>query len=173
MADDFDRAEVFENLGIDYCCHGNDTLEEACAKKGLNPDDVMARLDNKKSEGGAPDFASWPLDLLVDYVLKTRFGDGYRSSYSSTSIWTDGVIGTEDDILSEPSDDPFANFCAACAEALGAEGLRESDPAYAAYSLKIAREDFRQRHVTAMGARGFIAGFGVEGYALAIQSLLK
>ena len=78
----------------------------------------------------------------LDYVLKTRFGDGYRSSYSSTSIWTDGVIGTEDDILSEPSDDPFANFCAACAEALGAEGLRESDPAYAAYSLKIAREDF-------------------------------
>ena len=36
-----------------------------------------------------------------------------------------------------------------------------------------AREDFRQRRVTAMGARGFIAGFGVEGYALAIQSLLK
>ena len=36
-----------------------------------------------------------------------------------------------------------------------------------------AREDFRQRHVTAVGARGFIAGFGVEGYALAIQSLLK
>lgn len=70
VADDFDRAEVFENLGIDYCCHGNDTLEEACAKKGLSPDDVMARLDNKKSEGGAPDFASWPLDLLVDYVLK-------------------------------------------------------------------------------------------------------
>lgn len=36
-----------------------------------------------------------------------------------------------------------------------------------------AREDFRQRHVTAVGVRGFIAGFGVEGYALAIQSLLK
>lgn len=36
-----------------------------------------------------------------------------------------------------------------------------------------AREDFRQRHVTAVGARGFIAGFGVEGYTLAIQSLLK
>ena len=26
----------------------------------------------------------------LDYVLKVRFGDGYRSSYSSTSIWTDG-----------------------------------------------------------------------------------
>ncbi len=36
-----------------------------------------------------------------------------------------------------------------------------------------AREDFRQRHVTAVGTRGFIAGFGIEGYALAIQSLLK
>ena len=78
----------------------------------------------------------------LSYVLKTRFGDGYRSSYSSLSIWTDGVIGTDDDVLSEPSRDPHANLTAACAEALGAQMLSGSDPAYAAYCLKIAKEDF-------------------------------
>jgi len=77
------------------------------------------------------------------YVLKTRFGDGYRSAYSSISIWTDGVIGTNDDVPSEPSNDPHANFTSACAEALGSQLLSDSDEAYAAYCLKIAMDDFR------------------------------
>ncbi len=76
------------------------------------------------------------------YVLKTRFGDGFRSSYSSTSIWTDGVIGTEDDIVSLPTTNPFTNFASACAEATGARVLREEDPALSAYALNIAKEDF-------------------------------
>lgn len=78
----------------------------------------------------------------LDYVLKVRFGDGYRSSYSSTSIWTDGIIGTEDDIISIPTTSPFTNFVSAYAEALGAYALREVDPALSRYALRIAREDF-------------------------------
>lgn len=71
VAEDFNRARLFERLGIDYCCHGSDTLNDACAKKGLDPVDVLSRLENNnETDGGAPDFASWPLDLLVDYVLK-------------------------------------------------------------------------------------------------------
>lgn len=82
--------------------------------------------------------AKWGLD----YVLKTRFGDGYRASYSSCSIWTDGVIGTKDDIVSIPTRSAYANLDAAYAMALGASALREADPDYAAYSLRIAREDY-------------------------------
>lgn len=71
VADDFNRAKVFDRLGIDYCCHGSETLENACAKQNLNPDDVLASIENTTPEGGrAPEFAEWPLDLLVDYVLK-------------------------------------------------------------------------------------------------------
>ena len=56
---------------IIYCCHGSDTLQTACEKRGLNADDVLAKLDGKEvAAGGAPDFANWPLDLLLDYVLK-------------------------------------------------------------------------------------------------------
>ncbi|MGI6222338.1 MAG: iron-sulfur cluster repair di-iron protein [Prevotella sp.] len=70
VAEDFNRARLFEKLGIDYCCHGSDTLQEACNKKGLNAEDVLSRLEQKETEGNAPDFSSWDLDLLVDYVLK-------------------------------------------------------------------------------------------------------
>ncbi len=98
-----------------------------------NSDGLRKRLHDRVLEE-----ARWGLD----YVLKVRFGDGYRSSYSSTSIWTDGVIGTEDDIISIPTTSPFTNFVSAYAEALGAYALREIDPVLSRYALRIAREDF-------------------------------
>jgi regulator of cell morphogenesis and NO signaling len=70
VADNFNRVRVFEQLGIDYCCHGTDTLQEACEKKGLNADDVISRVEASDAEGSKSDFASWPLDLVLDYVLK-------------------------------------------------------------------------------------------------------
>lgn len=76
------------------------------------------------------------------YVLKTRFSDGCRTQYSSLSIWTDGIIGTADDLSSVPGIDPHTSFAAACAEALGAQELRAEDPAYADYCLKTAIADF-------------------------------
>jgi hypothetical protein len=82
--------------------------------------------------------AKWGLD----YVLKMRFGDGYRSTYSSASIWTDGVIGTNDDITVDAVKSAYTNFDAAYAEALGAVAFAEIDPDYARYAQKIAEEDF-------------------------------
>jgi len=83
--------------------------------------------------------AKWGLD----YVLKTRFSDGLRNGYSSSSIWTDGVIGTKDDIVSHPVKSAYVCFDCAYPEALGAQLFEGIDPDYAAYCLKIAREDFR------------------------------
>lgn len=70
VADNFNRAKVFEHLGIDYCCGGKITLEEACRKKDLDPDKVIAQIETPVAEGDAPNFSEWPLDLLVDYILK-------------------------------------------------------------------------------------------------------
>ncbi len=33
VTDRFSRAELFEKLGIDFCCGGNKTLKEACEEK--------------------------------------------------------------------------------------------------------------------------------------------
>ena len=51
VAEDFNRAQTLEQMGIDYCCHGSDTLQTACEKKGLNADDVLAKLDGKEVSG--------------------------------------------------------------------------------------------------------------------------
>ena len=49
VAEDFNRAQTLEQMGIDYCCHGSDTLQTACEKRGLNADDVLAKLATSTS----------------------------------------------------------------------------------------------------------------------------
>ena len=36
VADDYRTAGVFSQLGIDFCCKGNRTIDEVCAKKGID-----------------------------------------------------------------------------------------------------------------------------------------
>lgn len=78
----------------------------------------------------------------MDYLLKMRFGDGFRGTYSSSSIWTDGIIGTGDDITTAALDNAFDNFLCAYAEAMGARLFAGEDPIYAAWCLKVGREDY-------------------------------
>ena len=43
------RAAVLERLGLDYCCHGGRTLEQACVEVGLDPTAVARQLDDVDS----------------------------------------------------------------------------------------------------------------------------
>ena len=72
MAEDYRAASVFEKFGIDFCCKGNRTIDEACAGKKINPEAVTEMLNSLsvESTGNLPDFASWPADLLADYIEK-------------------------------------------------------------------------------------------------------
>jgi hypothetical protein len=79
----------------------------------------------------------------LDWVLKTRFGDGFRNQGSVNSRWTDGILGNSDDITSTARNSPIGNFTASAAEAIAARVLKESDSRLAAYSLKIAEDDWR------------------------------
>lgn len=73
VADDFRTAAVFKKYGIDFCCKGNRSIEEATERKKINPEDVYRDLENIGAESnGNIDFNSWPLDLLADYVEKTH-----------------------------------------------------------------------------------------------------
>jgi regulator of cell morphogenesis and NO signaling len=62
---------VFEKLGIDYCCGGGKSLQEACAAARLPVDQVLQSLE---SEAGAPRTGSAPretdsLAALIEHIL--------------------------------------------------------------------------------------------------------
>lgn len=82
--------------------------------------------------------AEWGLN----WVLKTRFGDGYRTTGQLISYWTDGIMGDADDRFGPAVNDPEWNFRVAAVEALAARVLKNSDPELANRSVATAKEDW-------------------------------
>jgi regulator of cell morphogenesis and NO signaling len=64
-------ARVFEELGIDYCCGGQRTLQEACERRGLSYDAVLRRLAAADAEEvtSEPDWTAAPLAVLCDHIV--------------------------------------------------------------------------------------------------------
>ena len=78
-----ERRRVFERLGIDYCCHGERTLERAATTLGLDPQRVLDQLaafddglDAASAGGTATSGQAQPEDLdapaLVDHIVSTH-----------------------------------------------------------------------------------------------------
>jgi len=82
--------------------------------------------------------AQWGLD----WVLKTRFGDGYRASFIAIDSFTNGVLGDSDDRQVEAQNNPGVNYLSAAVEARAWRVLREIDPETARRSLRTAQEDW-------------------------------
>jgi regulator of cell morphogenesis and NO signaling len=74
VAKDFRTAAIFSKYGIDFCCKGNRTIEEACDKKDIDATQLMEQLNTvlATKNDSSIDFKSWPLDLLADYIEKTH-----------------------------------------------------------------------------------------------------
>lgn len=62
----------------------------------------------------------------LEYMLKTRFGDGYRVTWCAMGMYTDGIIGTIDDVIRPATNIPWENFHAAGVEAYAYRMLTES-----------------------------------------------
>jgi regulator of cell morphogenesis and NO signaling len=60
-------ARVFERRGLDYCCHGQRTLAEACRDAGLDPAAVGQELAATQSATAAPT-SDDPVALVRDIV---------------------------------------------------------------------------------------------------------
>ena len=82
--------------------------------------------------------AEWGLE----FILKNRYGDGYRASSMGLLIWQDGVFNTLDDISTVRVQNlAFDNFLYAGYEAYASMTLRH-DPMLQEYLVKVAEEDF-------------------------------
>ena len=72
VAQDYRTASVFKQYGIDFCCQGNRTINDACKTNNIDEKMVIADLNEllQSKEEKTTDFQSWPIDLLADYIEK-------------------------------------------------------------------------------------------------------
>lgn len=72
VAADYRTASIFHAHGIDFCCRGNRPIDEACTELKVEVAPLLQQLNDTlgATEGGAVDYKSWPLDLLIDYIIK-------------------------------------------------------------------------------------------------------
>lgn len=72
VAENFARAEVFEKLGIDYCCGGFRPLAEVCAEKNLDLAQVLLRLEELETKADELDPKRLSPSELCDQIEKTH-----------------------------------------------------------------------------------------------------
>ena len=63
-------ARTFEQFGIDYCCGGNESLMEACAKASVPVEQVVGALEKPQSVADGRDWQYAPLAQLTQYIVE-------------------------------------------------------------------------------------------------------
>lgn len=66
---------VLERLGVDYCCHGQHTLAEACEKRDLKLAPVIEELDRQQRQQARPKENYWlqaPLRELAQHIVQVH-----------------------------------------------------------------------------------------------------
>jgi regulator of cell morphogenesis and NO signaling len=74
VAEDYTRGAAFKRRGIDFCCGGGRTVQEACERAGVRYEDLAEDLARPVAPGGEPwaDPRQWDLDLLLDHIQKAH-----------------------------------------------------------------------------------------------------
>lgn len=74
VTDDFRVAEIFKHAGIDFCCGGKKSLEQACKEKNI---DLKSIEEEIRAIGKAPalsniNYKEWEPGFLADYIVNTH-----------------------------------------------------------------------------------------------------
>lgn len=65
---------VFERFGIDYCCGGRKPLAEACQEHSLEPETVLAAIQEAAGSGVEPgaDWSQAKLEAVCNHIVETH-----------------------------------------------------------------------------------------------------
>lgn len=65
---------VFERFGIDYCCGGRKPLAEACEERSIQPEAVLAALEEAAVDGReqARDWSKASLESICNHIVETH-----------------------------------------------------------------------------------------------------
>lgn len=72
-------SRVFHRHGLDFCCHGHVSLQQACEAAGLSSQSVLEEIE-AEGRDQTSEFARWdqaPISDLIDHIL-VRFHEDHR-----------------------------------------------------------------------------------------------
>lgn len=140
-----DLTSIHGNVSLPYAGGWHDAGD--LSQQTLQTADVafsLLELYDRKRES-SPELAERLREEAVwglDFVLRNRYGDGYHASSMGLLLWTDGRIGSHDDINTvRVQNVAYDNYLYAAYEAYAARVLAD-DKALAAYLTQVAVEDY-------------------------------
>jgi len=72
-ANSLSAIRILERNGLDYCCGGKQPFDEACAAKGLDPEQILRDIDDAARTGASDrDWQTAPLQELVTHIVETH-----------------------------------------------------------------------------------------------------
>jgi hypothetical protein len=83
------------------------------------------------------------LAWALQYLLKTRFGNGFHIHWCRMRMFTDNIIGTVDDVVVPTENIAWENFLAAAVEARAAILFKKSNPELARLASEAALDDWQ------------------------------
>lgn len=74
VTEDLRRARIFKTYGIDFCCGGGISVQEACRRKGIDEEELLSALQqlDGTSSGAMPEVGGWSSSFLVDYIVNVH-----------------------------------------------------------------------------------------------------
>lgn len=74
VALDYRAASVFKEAGIDFCCGGKKSIDDACSEKGIDPLELKGKLKELESSPNTTthNFNEWDPGFLCDYIVNTH-----------------------------------------------------------------------------------------------------
>lgn len=63
---------ILSRFGIDFCCHGQRTLADACAADGVEADALLAALNSSGEPAARADWADFDDTALIAHIVSTH-----------------------------------------------------------------------------------------------------
>lgn len=63
---------VLERLGVDYCCHGDQTIQQACRDAGVTAEELLRLIESEKSPSDERTWSEEPLSELIEFIVSTH-----------------------------------------------------------------------------------------------------
>lgn len=122
VSENFNAAVLFDAYGLDYCCNGGQTLEDACSDRGIESTKVITGLFQLETDSSSQRYFRWDVSFLIDYILNnhhsfirdaapvimthleksaTAHGDNHPELHQVISIFNECSNGLSEHLLKE------------------------------------------------------------------------